>query len=84
MGSQTHSLQEKGLSLGNVLSCMLFNTALEKAVRVAGLYIRGTTLNKSVKILAYADDILITGKYERSVTEAFTQRETTVKQMWLM
>jgi hypothetical protein len=84
MGSQTHSLQEKGLSQGNVLSCMLFNTALEKAVRVAGLDIRGTTLHKSVKILAYADDIVITGRYERAVTEAFTQRETTVKQMWLM
>jgi hypothetical protein len=33
---------------------MLFNIALEKAVRVAGLDI--------VQILAYADDIVITGR----------------------
>jgi hypothetical protein len=46
---------------------MLFNTALEKAVRVAGLDIRGTILHKSVQILAYADDDVIMGRYERAI-----------------
>jgi hypothetical protein len=42
---------------------MLFNISLEKGVRVAGLDIKGTTLHKSVQILAYEDDIVIIGKY---------------------
>jgi hypothetical protein len=45
---------------------MLFNTALEKAVRVAGLDSRGTILHKSAQILAYAD-IVISGTYERDI-----------------
>jgi hypothetical protein len=52
---------------------VLFNTALKKAVRVAGLDIRGTILHKSVQILAYADDIVINGRYERAIKEAFIQ-----------
>jgi hypothetical protein len=63
---------------------MLFNIALEKAVRVAGLDIRGTILHKSVQILAYADDTVIIGRYERAMKEAFVQLETVAKQMGLM
>jgi hypothetical protein len=47
MESQPHSSQGKGY--------MLFNIALEKAVRVAGLDITGTILHKSIQILVYAD-----------------------------
>jgi hypothetical protein len=36
-------------------------------VRVAGLDITGTTLHKSIQILAYADDIVIIGRYERGI-----------------
>jgi sorting nexin-29 len=56
-----------GLRQGETLSCMLFNTALKKAVRVAELDIKGTILHKSVHILAYADDDVITGRYERGI-----------------
>jgi hypothetical protein len=63
---------------------MLFNTALEKAVRVDGLDIRGTILHKSVQILAYADDTVITGGQERAIKEAFIQTERAAKQMGLM
>jgi sorting nexin-29 len=38
-------ITRKGLRQGDALSCMLFNIALEKAVRVAGLDIRGTILH---------------------------------------
>jgi hypothetical protein len=73
----------KGLRQGDALSCMLFNIALEKAVTVAGLDTIGTILHKSVQI-AYADDIVIIGRYESAVKEAFVQLETAVKQMRLM
>jgi hypothetical protein len=59
-------ITRKGLRQGDALSCMLFNTALEKAVRVAGLDSRGTILHKSAQILAYAD-IVISGRYERGI-----------------
>jgi hypothetical protein len=61
-------ITRKGLRQRDALLCMLFNTALEKAVRVTRLDIRGTILHKSVQILAYADDIVITG---RAMKEAF-------------
>jgi sorting nexin-29 len=60
-------ITRKGLRQGAALSCMLFNIALEKAVRVAGLDIRGTILHKSIQILAYADNTVITGRYERAM-----------------
>jgi hypothetical protein len=74
----------KGLRQSDVLSYMLFNIALDKAVRVAGLDIRGTTVHKSVQILTYADDTVIIGRYEGAVKEAFIQLETAAKQMGLM
>jgi hypothetical protein len=52
-------------------------------MREAGLGIRGTILHKSVQILAYAGNIVITGRYGRTVKEAFIQRETAAKQMGL-
>jgi sorting nexin-29 len=76
-------ITRKGLRQVDALSCMLLNIALEKAVRVAGLDIRGTILHKSVQILAYAD-IVITGRYESTMKEAFIQLETAAKQMGLM
>jgi hypothetical protein len=59
------------LRQGVALSCMLFNIALEKAVRASGTEKRGTIYHKSVQILAYADDIDIIGRSERVVREAF-------------
>jgi hypothetical protein len=46
---------------------MLFNIAPEKAVGVAGLDSTGTTLHKSVQVLAHVDDIVIIGRYEGAV-----------------
>jgi hypothetical protein len=45
------------LRQGVALSCMLSNMALEKAVPVSGIEIRGTIYHKSGQILAYASDI---------------------------
>jgi hypothetical protein len=60
-------ISRKMLRQGDALSFMLLNFALEKAVGVAGLDIRGTILHKSVQILACADDIVIIGRYERGI-----------------
>jgi sorting nexin-29 len=56
---------------------MLFNIALEKAVRASGIEKRGTIYHKSVQILAYADDIDIIGRTERAVREDFENLERT-------
>jgi hypothetical protein len=54
----------------------LFNTALEKVIRDAAVNIRGAIFfYKSVQILAYADDIDITGRTQAAITEAFTSLE---------
>jgi hypothetical protein len=44
-----------GLRQGDPLSCLLFNAALEKAV-CESIQLTGHILNKSVQVLAYADD----------------------------
>jgi hypothetical protein len=62
---------------------MLFNTALEKGVREANLDIRGTTLHKSVQILAYADDVIV-ARYENAVKDAFNRLEMAAQKMGLI
>jgi hypothetical protein len=62
---------------------MLFNTALEKAVRASGKEKRGTIYYKSVQILVYTDDIDIIGRTERAVREAFENLERTASEMGL-
>jgi sorting nexin-29 len=57
----TRFVIEKGLRQGDALACMLFNIALEKAVREAGIEKRGTIYHKSMQVLACADDIDIIG-----------------------
>jgi hypothetical protein len=56
-------ITRKGPRQGDALSRMLFNTALEKAVREVGLDIRAKILHKSVQILAHAYDLVIIGRY---------------------
>jgi sorting nexin-29 len=48
-----------GVRQGDPLACLLFNTSLENVIRDAKVETRGTIFNKSVQILAYADDIVI-------------------------
>ena len=43
---------KKGLRQGDSLACLLFNLALEKVVRDAGILTNGTTFYKSVQLLA--------------------------------
>jgi len=39
------------------LTCLMFNTALEKVIRDVAVNITGAIFYKSVRILAFADDI---------------------------
>ena len=55
-----------GVRQGDALACLLFIIALEKVIRDATVNIRGTIFYKSVQILAYADDIDITGRTQVS------------------
>lgn len=72
-----------GLRQGDSLSCLLFNIALEKAVRESEIANRGNIINRSVQILAYADDIDIMARTKRDLIEAFKALETAAKRQGL-
>lgn len=74
---------EKGLRQGDALSCNLFNIALEAIVRNSNVNNRGTIFQKSVQLLAYADDIDIIGRTKRAVTGAFASIELEAAKMGL-
>lgn len=67
-----------GLKQGDALSNLLFNIALEGAIRRAGVHRSGTIVTKSHMLLGFADDIDIIGIDRRAVEEAFVpfKRET--------
>jgi hypothetical protein len=46
----------KGLRQGDAVACMIFNIAVECAIQNAGIERNGTIYNKSIQIIAYADD----------------------------
>ena len=75
---------EKGLRQGDSLSCLLFNIALEKAVRDSGINTSGTILQRTVQLLAFADDINIIGRSKRSVIDAFVQLESAANMIGLV
>jgi sorting nexin-29 len=66
---------KNGVRQGDALACLLFIIALEKVIRDAAVNTRGTVFYKSVQILAYADDIDITGRTQAVMIEAFTSLE---------
>jgi hypothetical protein len=55
-------ITRNGVHQGHSQACLLFNTALQKVVRAAGINTRGTIFYKSVQILAFVDDIDIIGR----------------------
>jgi hypothetical protein len=60
---------KRGLREGDALACLLFNVALEWAIKKSGIETRGTILHKSIHVLAFADDINIIGRSLRVVKE---------------
>lgn len=72
-----------GLRQGDGLACLLFNLALEKAIRDSGTATRGTIVNRSSQLLAYADDIDIIGRTEQAVHDSFIQIEQAAQNLGL-
>jgi sorting nexin-29 len=72
-----------GLRQGDPLACLLFNIALEKAVREANTQITGHIFHKSAQILAYADDVDIVARTKATLIEAFSALEKSSKKMGL-
>jgi hypothetical protein len=66
------------------LACTLFNTALEKTVRDAGIEKRGTIYHKSIQVLAYVDDIDIIGQTTGAVKDTFLKLEKAAQEIGLM
>ena len=69
----------RGFRQGDPLSCDLFNFVMESVLQKAGVHRSVTIFQKSVQLLAYADDIDIIGRTKRDVTAAFSaiEREST-------
>jgi sorting nexin-29 len=64
-----------GLRQGDALAFLLFNVALEKAIRDKGIQTDWHIFKKSVKLLAYADDIVLLGRKRGRLEEAFLDLE---------
>jgi hypothetical protein len=63
------------LRQGDVLSTLLFNVVLEVIVRRANLRTTGTIYNKETQLLAFADDIVIVGRSQSAVRDAYLALE---------
>ena len=83
MGTSDIFYTQRGIRQGDALSCMIFNIVLEKAIREADLKVSGTIMNKSLQMLAYADDIVLIGRTRNVVTEAFVRLETAARKYGL-
>jgi hypothetical protein len=66
---------KKGLRQGDSLACLLFNLALGKFIRNAGIQMSGTIFYKSVHLLGYADNIDIIVRSQMALKETFLSLE---------
>lgn len=62
---------KRGLRQGDVLSTVLFNLALEKAVRQLPIHPGGTIFNRMLQCLAYADDIVLVSRRKAELEEGY-------------
>jgi len=76
-------ITKKCLRQGNSLAFLLFNLALKKVVRNAGIQTSGTIFYKPVHLLAYADDIDIVARSRTALKETFLSPERAAGEMGL-
>ena len=75
---------KKGLKQGDALSTLLFNLALECAMRRAGIQTSRTLATNVVQILGFADDLDIASRTNAGVVETFTNLMTEARRMGLV
>ena len=74
---------KEGLKQGDALSTLLFNVALEGAMRRAGIQTSRTLATGMVQILGYADDIDIVSRTHSGMVETFTSLQTEAARLGL-
>jgi len=74
----------EGLKQGDALSCLLFNLALEIAMRRAGIQTNKTLVNGSVQVLGFADDLDLASRTHAAAVDTFTNLKTQGERMGLM
>ena len=74
----------KGVRQGDALACLLFNITLEYAIIKSRTQTRGTIFYTAVQLMAYADDIVITGTSLASMKEGFQLLEEASKEMGIV
>jgi hypothetical protein len=74
---------KEGVRQDDPLACLLFNISLENVIRNAEVETGGTIFNKSVQILAYADDIVKIGRSLAVIKEILISMEKATREMGL-
>lgn len=74
---------DKGLRQGDGLACLLFNFALEKAIRDSGIQTSHTIFSRTVQLLGFADDLDIVSRSRPALVEATINLMSTASSMGL-
>lgn len=74
---------EKGVRQGDGIAPVLFNIALEIAIRRSKIQTNGTIFTKSQQILAYADDLVLTSRRIQDLEEIYIELEKQTKMLGL-
>lgn len=64
---------KESIKQGDALLCLLFNVALEKAIRRAGIQTSHTLATNLIYILGFAEALDIVGQRDSDVIKSFTQ-----------
>lgn len=71
----------KGIRQGDGLSATIFNIAIEGVIRACN--IKGTIIEKSVQVIAYADDIAIIARDRTSLGETLQKLKTEARKQMI-
>lgn len=75
---------EEGLKQGDGLSCLLFNLALEIAMRRTGIQTHKTLASSTVQVLGFADDLDLASRTHNGTVDTFTNLKVQAERMGLM
>jgi sorting nexin-29 len=74
---------DKGLKQGDVISTILFNAVLEHVISRLPITPKGTIFNRMTQCIAYADDIVISGRGINYLKEVFEELKQGVRKVGL-